>query len=433
MYGGVAVSALGCPDPFAEVPAHPCTLLADGPLTTTLRRAVRVGQRKGSRQRLRDALDRLPPAPTGDLLPGESSGASAFVGAPALAAVLRVATTNAPDDIAADYRQRFEEADARLDLIVRDRLWAAYRRLDERTGPARAEFSVREGLAGLGLCLLQRPGPDPLLANVVECFVELVLSGRGEPRPGWWVHDSPCHDLSERKEWPHGHADLSLPDGSAGILALLALARSQGVSVYGLDVAMRTVVEWYRAHQRTDETGYAWWPDVVTDPEPDSAPELHLRQANHSAPGWCGTLGIARSLQLAGIALGDDELCETAVDAACTALMRDTHEFFWGGLCHGPQGAALIAKRMFRDAGGPFSDAAVGELRTALDWKALPTTPRGGLLDGAVGVQVSQTPDKSETVLPSPGTAQWDSLLGVAAPRPASRAVPARPLLGESA
>lgn len=423
---------LGCPGSGGEGFEHPrvLTLLADSPLATALYVAVRAGQSPGFAGALPPLLDWLPSTLSNDV-PGE--GESAFCGAAAFASVLRIAATNAPH-LAKEYRQRLDAADARVDTIVQARLKTARDRLQTGTRPARAEFSLRQGLTGLGMCLLQRPDPGPQLRDLLDYLVELVSGFGGTGRPGWWVDDSPLPDLSDRQEWPHGHADLTLPDGSAGILALLSLAWCDGVRVPGMDVAIKSLAEWYRRHLRTDERGDPWWPEVVTDPEPVTRPELHLREASQLVPGWCGGLGIARSVQLAGIALGDRDLRDAAVAAARAALLWEFPEFFRPGLCHGPQGAEFIALRMAADESDDDAcrllGAAAAMRAITHDVKSL--TVRGGLLDGSLGVLVSQASNEARTVLPPTDSAQWDCLLGITTIRASSRAVPARPSPGKS-
>ncbi|WP_406639205.1 lanthionine synthetase LanC family protein [Amycolatopsis sp. WGS_07] len=416
--GGAAMKSLGCPRPGGT--RHPETLLSAGPLTAALDRAVRVGQHENEADRLRSALDEAL-FPLSDDVPA----ASAFSGDPAVAAVLRVALANAPQ-LRHRYQGYLDLADARLDDIVHSRLQAARRRLHRRIPAERAEFSLREGLVGFGACLLQRPGPDPMLVEVLAYLVELVLSSDGASRPGWWVHHSPLDDLSEAAEWPAGHACFTLPDGSAGIMALLALARLRGVRVPHLDSALRAVVAWHRAHQRTDERGRPHWPEAVTEPHPDPRPSAH-REGNVQGPGWCGNLGIARAVQLAGLALGDPGLRRTAVAAAHAALTRDAHLFETGGICHGPHGAAFTALRIAADEGSlPLADAAA-ELLSAVCPDARIGDVHGGLLDGSVGERLTRPPGNPRIVLPPAGAAPWDSLL-LLAPHRTPRADP-RPAL----
>ncbi|SFQ27707.1 lanthionine synthetase LanC family protein [Amycolatopsis rubida] len=428
------MKGLGCPGPGRErnTPPHPLTLLdADSPLTTAMYVAVRAGQTRGFPESLPAALDALPPVSLFDV-PG--AGETGFCGAAALASVLRIASINAPH-LAEAYRHRLAAADARLDGIVHTRLDAARRRLHDGARPARAEFSLRQGLSGLGMCLLQRPGPDPLLPAVLEYLVDLVVNFGDTERPGWWVDDSPHPDLREREEWRHGHADLTLPDGSGGILALLSLAWRARVRVPAMDTAIRTLAEWYRRHLRADEIGNPWWPDVVGDPDPAAEPDAGVRRPSQLVPGWCGGLGIDRSVQLAGMALGDAGLRETAVAAAGAALHWDADEIRQGGLCHGPQGAQWLALRMAADESDDAAcslRSAAGVLRSVVRPHAARTASGGGFLDGALGVLVSQSPNETSVDLPSADAAQWDCVLGLTAIRVSSRTESSRRPFGQS-
>ncbi|SFO05923.1 lanthionine synthetase LanC family protein [Amycolatopsis rubida] len=416
------MKSLACPDFHCDGGGHPETLLCRGPLTAALGEAVRAGQAGGDTGRLRDLLDRALTGPSADA-PGES----AFDGDPALASTLQVVVINAPH-LRGRYQGFLDLADARLDMIVHRRLQAARERLRLRRPLERAEFSLREGLVGLGACLLQRPGAerDPMLVQVAAYAVELVLSADRTGRPGWWVHHSPSQDRSDDGEWPDGHACFTLLDGSAGIMALLALARLRGIRVPLLDAALRSVSAWHDAHRLTDEHGLAHWPEVVTDPRPDPRPIAH-QAADAQGPGLCGNLGIARATQLAGIALCDPALRRSALATARTALTRDTHLFETGGICHGPHGAAVAALRIAADEPGDtaadLAEAAANLLRAVRPDARLGDI-HGGLLDGTVGERITRSVGDPRIALPPDGAAAWDSLLLLAPHRPP----PARPL-----
>lgn len=406
MLGGAAMKSLGCPS-FEVGVSHPETLLSAGPLTAALGVAVRTRRSVVEVTHLRALLDDVVLSRPSQLAVG-----TAFCGAPAVAAVLRIALNKAPQ-LQQRYEVFLELADAEVDEIVRTRLLAACQRLRRRLPLARAEYSLREGLVGLGACLLQRTDAarDPLLVAVVAYLVALVSSGEETGRPGWWVHHSPLDDLAQKEEWPDGHACFTLLDGSAGIMALLALARLRGIRVAHDDEALQTLTDFHGAHERVDRHGRPWYPEVVTDPSPDLNSALD-HDGDVQGPGVCGTLGIARATQLAGQALDDPALCRGAVAAAHAALTRDAGLFETGGICHGPHGAAIAALRMAADEADACALAeTAGSLLSAVDSDACVGDPHGGLLDGSVGERITRPPGRSRIALPAPAPVSWDSLL----------------------
>ncbi|WP_336159900.1 lanthionine synthetase LanC family protein [Amycolatopsis sp. VC5-11] len=417
------MKSLACPQFHCDDGGHPETLLYRGSLTAALDEAVRVGQAEADAGFLQDLLDQALTASSTD-----SPGGSALTGDPAVASVLRITLINAPH-LRGRYQGFLDLADARLDTIARQRLQTARERLRLRLPLARAEYSLREGLVGLGACLLQRPdaAQDPMLVQVVAYAVELVLSSGEAGRPGWWVPHSPLDDLSQAEDWPDGHACFTLLDGSAGLMALLAVARLRDVRVPRLNAALRSVSAWHDAHRLTDEHGRPHWPEVVADPQPDPRPIAH-QAADAQGPGVCGNLGIARATQLAGLARNDPALRRTAVAAARTALTRDAHLFETGGICHGPHGAALAALRIAADEPGDHAVGlaeAAGTLIRTVHPDARHADPHGGLLDGTVGEHITRSNGDPRIALPPDEAAAWDSLL-LLAQRCAPAPVPAR-------
>ncbi|MET9260509.1 lanthionine synthetase LanC family protein [Amycolatopsis sp. NPDC004079] len=374
-----------------------CSLAEDGPVSDLMRMAVsaghRVGRRPPLRRALKDVLAVLPETP-------EAHG-SLTRGVPAAAAAIRVALGNA-DGLAARYCDDLARAEARVDAIAAARLRAAHRRIAAGIPPVPGEYSWRDGLAGIGAGMLRREHPerDETLRAVLRYLVALTrpLTRNGETRPGWWParQDDPSHD----------RADLGVADGTAGVLALLALAHRRGVRVDRHRAAIRTLADWYRLHQQGADEDTPWWPEVVFGPEPATGRSVRPDS------GWAGTLGIARSLQLAGIVLGDPGLRRDAVAAAEYALTEPM--FRSGGLCGGPHGAALTALRMVRDEDGgehrPLA-AAAASLPRAADPSTLHGVPAGGFLDGEDGVLASCPPNGRRPALPGPDAEPWDWVL----------------------
>ncbi|MEV0265485.1 lanthionine synthetase LanC family protein [Streptomyces sp. NPDC050617] len=158
------------------------------------------------------------------------------------------------------------------------------------------------------------------------------------------------------------------------------------------------------ARRSADGTG---WPNIVSlDAELAAAsgdrPDLARVRA-----GWCyGTAGVARSLQLAALALAEPEWnrqAVAAVAAACDPPGGD-RGYDDATLCHGLAGLTTVAALMAREPGGEQLSGHLDELTTALIRAAGPEHPflwpatapvgpatvhRPGFLDGAAGVALA--------------------------------------------
>lgn len=259
---------------------------------------------------------------------GVSAGgdASLFHGAPALEFVLS--------------RAGHGDRDVRdaVDRVVAARLAAARRRQAAGVLPHPAEFDLIRGLAGLGALLLTRGEYSLPLEEVLAYLVSLSrpVSIEGRELPGWWSDAGPSDE-----EMVGGHGNNGVAHGIAGPLAVLSLAVRHGVQVPGQYDAIAVFARWL------DKYGCCYWitRDQMSGPQPpETAP---------ARPSWCyGQLGIARSQQLAAIALGDparqlaaeDIVVRTLADPVCLGRVTDA------SLCHGWAGLLTVARAVADDS-----------------------------------------------------------------------------------
>ncbi|MCX4526343.1 lanthionine synthetase C family protein [Streptomyces sp. NBC_01551] len=294
------------------------------------------------------------------------------------------------------------------------------RRLGENPGGACGftsftAYDVISGQSGLGAHLLEVGRPaEAALGRVLRALGAL---GRPVPAPdrmlpGWWVA---LDGASYRPVAPaDGHANLGMAHGVPGPLALLALAWRQGVRVPGQRAAITGLAEWLLARRRADDAG-SWWPGQVS---------LGPAQPEPGRPSWCyGTPGIARALQLAGLALEVPHWQEAAVGALRAALVRaDLAQTAEAGLCHGLAGLLQITWRTARDSGDPELAAHLPRLAARLlelvdedapfafataPGERPPDEHPGGFLTGAAGAALALHTFASDS---APAT-RWDRAL----------------------
>ncbi|MEV6527106.1 lanthionine synthetase C family protein [Longispora sp. NPDC051575] len=304
-----------------------------------------------------------------------SETASLWIGAPALAHAIAV---SAPGMLPGP----FATLDRAVDQLTARRLHTAHARIDRQDRPALAEFDLVHGLSGLGAYQLRHHPDGALLRQVLEYLVRLTEPLTGRAVPGWWSCDPP----SNQPRILGGHGNLGMAHGIAGPLALLALAHRAGVSVDGHDTAMTRICTWLDRWRQTGPAG-PWWPQRITWAENRTGTPL---EAGPARPSWCyGTPGLARALQLAGIALGDPARQQAAEDAL-TRCLADPHQLGQitdPAICHGWAGLAATVWYAALDARSSALRSHVNPvLHRLLRHATAAVEQRDGLLEGRAGV-----------------------------------------------
>jgi len=231
----------------------------------------------------------------------------------------------------------------------------------QRDGVSIGDFDVISGLSGMGAYLLRRRGEAAVataLATVIDALVELVSEGPDVPR--WHTPTRFLWDEELLQLYPNGNLNCGLAHGLPGILAFLSLALLSGCEASGLREAIAHSAGWLCANRTDDEWGINW-PTAIPLIEVDTPSGRTLSPGNaRSAPegtsrcAWCyGSPGIARSLWLAGEALGDDDCRKLAIGAMEAVFRRPIAERRINSptFCHGKAGLLQIALRFAFDTG----------------------------------------------------------------------------------
>ncbi|MET8864824.1 lanthionine synthetase C family protein [Nonomuraea sp. NPDC004580] len=344
-----------------------------------------------------------------------SDGGALYDGLPALAFAAR-ATAATPDD----YRLLL----AQLDPYVADLALLRVERLTRRA-PATltmAGYDVIQGLTGLGRYLLMADPGGIALREVLSFLVSLTdepAEVAGHEVPGWWVTGPPWFQARHDPRYAHGHANLGLAHGIAGPLALLAIAWREGRRVPGQRRAITAITDVLLRWRRPDG-----WPGTLT-----------LGQwLGHDEPPvvcnatWCyGVPGIARAIQLAGLALGRTDWSRVADDAMRSLIERPAGRLHLAGagLCHGWAGLLHIARRIAADGAGGADEAAhlvaglaarhtIGHFDPALPFGFRypiaadePPADGAGLLDGSGGTALAL----HAYAIGGTPTSRWDAAL----------------------
>jgi lantibiotic biosynthesis protein len=312
------------------------------------------------------------------------------------------------------YRSLLDSLDARLSSQVLTPAAA----VAGRHGVAVSEFDLITGLTGVAAYLLWRGGTPPgdvALQAILDACVALTEEVDGTPH--WYT---PYHLLAGEgmvEHYPQGNLNCGLAHGVPGLLAAMSLGLEAQISIEGLREAVERTADWLVRHRSADEFGVNW-PTVVAHSVGGVIDQEHL---DSSRAGWCyGAPGVARTLWLAGRALGRREYGQMAIEALAAVYRRpiparriDSPTF-----CHGVAGLLQVTLRFAHDTGLPlFSEAACALTRQLLSLYRPERSlgycciePEGnlvdqpGLLDGAPGVALALLA-ASTTVEPT-----WDRL-----------------------
>jgi hypothetical protein len=298
---------------------------------------------------------------------GVSAGgnASLFHGAPALEFVLGRAG-----------RAGGDVRDA-VDRVVAARLAAARRRQAFGALPHLAEFDLIRGLTGLAAVLLTRGAASPLLREVLAHLVSLSRPVRigGRELPGWWSEVGPAGEEREG-----GHGNNGVAHGIGGVLAVLSIAVRHDVQVPGQQDAIEVFARWL------DTYGCCYW---ITH---DQLSAPHPPEPEPARPSWCyGEIGIARSQQLAALALCDPVRRLAAEEALVRALADPTRlgRITDASLCHGWAGLVTVARAVAEDSTAPDRFAPlIADLKERLA-ADLDRLPKPGFLEGRAGAQLA--------------------------------------------
>nr|BBH87003.1 hypothetical protein KTC_17540 [Thermosporothrix sp. COM3] len=235
----------------------------------------------------------------------------------------------------------------RLLKTLEQRLFPMARELAERMysqtqGFPVSSYDIVSGLAGVGAALLTLPQTDERDMTLRAVLESLVFFLREDPPgfPAWYI----APEYSQEEFWselcPAGAYNCGLAHGVPGPLALLALAKLQGVTVPGSEEAMHRVADWLVAHRIQAEYGWTW-PLAVPVNQAGELPEDLARCRS----AWCyGTPGVARALWLTGEALDTPLYQETAFDAMLAVYRRpiEDRRIFAATFCHGVAGLLHI-------------------------------------------------------------------------------------------
>ncbi|MFD5988574.1 lanthionine synthetase C family protein [Streptomyces cyaneofuscatus] len=289
--------------------------------------------------------------------------------------------------------------------LTRRRLTSAHNRIDAQHPSLPCEWDLTRGLSGIGAFLLEHQGDTPITREVLRYLVRLTepLTIGQEVLQGWCA-PNPVKHLSLP---PSDYVHTGMARGIAGPLALLATAFRRGIRVPGHCEAIERVCAWLDL-VRAGTAARPWWPQGIGR----VSTELASLQDRPPPPSWSeGTPGVARALQLAGIALSNRQrqnLAETAL-LWCLCDPKQLATLPNGGIADGWAGLALTTWRAATDSPNHQLAQELPALLSTLTQHLQPGPQQGapGLLHGTTGIELVLY----TLTVDLPLTSRWDTCL----------------------
>lgn len=153
----------------------------------------------------------------------------------------------------------------------------------------------------------------------------------------------------ERESYRSGMINFGLSHGIAGPLAVLSVAKLQGINRPGLAEAIGRLIEFFLCFVQEQPDGEVYCPSAITGEE-YLKPALSI--SPHKRLSWCyGSLSILRSLFLASKAVSNEKIQIWAVNKAIrfTKMPLEKYLFESPTICHGYSGALILFESFYRD------------------------------------------------------------------------------------
>lgn len=297
-------------------------------------------------------------------------------------------------------------------------------KLRQKKGIPVQSYDVIYGLTGIGRYLLanfKNHQFELLLRSILQYLVNMTeyISRYGHLVPGWFTPRESLFSIKDQEKYPNGCFNCGLAHGVPGPLSLLSLAYKKGIEVQHHLKAIDRIVEWLLKYKQEDNYG-VYWPNII----PFEVEIGREKPAfNRTRDVWCyGTAGVARSLFLAGEALGNKTLKKISMGAinSIFSLLPQDRNIESPILCHGNAGLLQITYRMAKDNKDLLFQKHILNLLATLINQIDPKSPllfydlnpkgekvyKRGFLEGSAGIVLAML-----TVLQEHQEFRWDELL----------------------
>ena len=223
-----------------------------------------------------------------------------------------------------------------------------------------ALYDLIRGVVGLGiysLSIAYIPSFAKLVKDILGHLVNLSkpIKVDGQWVPGWYLPSHLQFLKEDQQKYPKGNFNLGLAHGIPGVLAFLSIALLHGVEVAGQKEAIQYISTWVKKYRQESNDCFFWGTHISFEEEIEHASIKKCSSSKRDA--WCyGTIGVARSLFLAGKALRNEELKSFAFDSFCSIFNQSRQEWNLPSptFCHGISGFLMTTWLMYQDTQSPY-------------------------------------------------------------------------------
>jgi len=191
-----------------------------------------------------------------------------------------------------------------------------------------------------------------IIGQIVDVFIRRSKEFEvlGHRVPGWHYYVSAIVKSLNDYEAKNGVVNYGLSHGMAAPLVTLAMAHRNGIHKEGLAEAIDGLIsEFMKSYYYVNDIVY--WPGMITFEQYVGLEERHTIPKQMS---WCyGSVGILRSLYIAGIMISNSEVEQFALKEFVKIAEMNLSDYALVQMvvCHGFAGTAAILNAMHLDTG----------------------------------------------------------------------------------
>lgn len=284
----------------------------------------------------------------------------------------------------------------------------------EKTLPPASLYNLSDGLSGVLAYIYLRKENMQLYDFATTCLriliqlMDRMVWYRDEKVPGWFIPSESHIVPSEAEKYSEGSYLLNLPFGVLGCLSVLAQGALEGYRVDQLYEVIENLANWVQ-DQQTEIEKLPYWANTIPHKKANVTENIQTLNELNRDIWWSGIPAVCRSLYLAGKALKNNTLKQTAEQTFLKMFQKPTKDWNHMGpsFSVGRAGILVVTYRMAEDTHNPAiwkqMDLLKEDLLTfyhphsAFGFQAVDVTNKGeyrwidnpGLMNGAVGVALS--------------------------------------------
>ncbi|WGL58845.1 lanthionine synthetase C family protein [Pigmentibacter sp. JX0631] len=212
------------------------------------------------------------------------------------------------------------------------------------------------GLSGiLRYTLLRKENPKFLeytikIINILNTSINYVeLNGFFVPK--FYIRPEDHFTEEDKISFPNGSFNIGMAHGVSSILAVLSLAKINGIEVSNTNETIVSLSNWILKNRMYDEYG-TYWPGIIRIEDEINSDNI-FKSYQIKRQAWCyGTPGTSMALLLASKALSDSNISTISINSFLNIFSRPESEWVCTSptFCHGYAGILQIAKRFYQES-----------------------------------------------------------------------------------